>query len=68
MLDLYKTLNRQVILTSTLKDEEYSNNKYSNKGGVTSLDYSVHEDCKILTKDKKDEFKELVSNFDGIIM
>lgn len=68
MLKIYADLDRQVILTSTLKDEEYSNDKYENMRNVNSIDYSKHQDCRILNKDDKDEFLRLISNFEGIVM
>lgn len=68
MLEIYSDLDRQVILTSTLKDEEYNNEKYENNSKVNSIDYSAHQDCKILNEDKKDEFIKLISSFDGIVM
>lgn len=68
MLEIYSNLGRQVILTSTLKDEEYNNDKYEKKGKVNSIDYSEHQDCKILNRDQKDEFIELISRFDGIVI
>ncbi len=68
MLEIYSNLDRQVILTSTLKDEEYNNDKYEKKSKVNSIDYSTHQDCKILNRDQKDEFLELISSFDGIVM
>ena len=68
MLKIYSDLNRQVILTSTLKDEEYNSDKYEKRGNVNSIDYSNHQDCKILNGDKKDGFIELISSFDGIVI
>ncbi len=68
MLDIYMELGRQVILTSTLKDEEYNSNKYKNNNKINSIDYSSHQDLKILTAFKKDEFLCLLSNFKGFVM
>lgn len=68
MLKIYSDLDRQVILTSTLKDEEYNSDKYEKMGSVNSIDYSKHQDCKILNGDKKDDFIELISSFDGIVI
>lgn len=68
MLDIYKGIDSQVILTSTLKAEEYSSDKYSRVEGANALDYSKHQDCKILNPYQKDEFLELISNFDGIVL
>jgi hypothetical protein len=68
MLKIYSVLDRQVILTSTLKDEEYNSDKYEKRGNVNSIDYSKHQDCKILNGDKKEDFIELISSFDGIVI
>lgn len=68
MLDIYKRVDSQIILTSTLKDEEYNNDKYSNIDDVNALDYSNHQDCKILNKHQKGEFLALISNFEGIVL
>jgi hypothetical protein len=68
MLDIYGTLGRQVILTSTLKDEEYNSDKYEKRVNVNSIDYSKHQDCKILNSGKIEGFVELISSFDGIVM
>ena len=64
----YKNIDGQFILTSTLKDEEYSDDKYSKIDGVNAVDYSSHQDCKILNKQHLKEFLELMSGFEGIIL
>jgi hypothetical protein len=68
MLDIYSDLGKQVILTSTLKDEEYKKDKYKSNKKINSIDYSLHTDCKILTKELKNEFGSLVSKFNGLVM
>ena len=68
MLGVYESLNKQVILTSTLKDEEYKTNKYSSNPRINQIDYSTHDDCKILNKKYKDEFSSLLNSFQGIII
>lgn len=68
MLEMYGKLNKQVILTSTLKDEEYKANKYSSNPKINAIDYSKHDDCKILSKKFKDDFSILLDNFKGIII
>ncbi|NAO97975.1 hypothetical protein CXF94_12090 [Halomonas sp. Choline-3u-9] len=68
MLNIYKGIDSQIILTSTLKAEEYSSDKYSRIEGANALDYSKHQDCKILSQYQKAEFLELISNFDGIVL
>lgn len=68
MLEVYENLKKQVILTSTLKDEEYKANKYSSNPQINAIDYSAHSDCKILTNKYKSEFSSLLNNFQGIII
>lgn len=67
MLSIYKSLNKQVILTSTLKKEEYNTNKYKIEK-ITSIDYSKHKDCKILDNKYTTEFMELISSFKGLTL
>lgn len=67
MLSIYKSLNKQVILTSTLKKEEYNTNKYKIEK-ITSIDYSKHKDCKILDNNYTTEFMELISSFKGLTL
>ncbi|GIC79472.1 hypothetical protein [Moritella sp. F3] len=62
MLKLYFALQKQVILTSTLKSEEYKTNKYS-QGYINSIDYSVHDTHKLLGGVDLDEFKQILSSF-----
>lgn len=68
MLEIYGVLDKQVILTSTLKDEEYNNDKYEKRVNVNSINYSKHQDCKILNGDNKEDFIELISSFEGIVI
>lgn len=68
MLDIYRKLDGQVILTSTLKDEEYSNDKYSRIDGVNTMDYSNHQVCKILSKQHVKEFLMITSGFEGLVL
>lgn len=68
MLDVYTQLNKQVILTSTLKMEEYSSDKYSSDKLINAIDYSQHEDCKILSEAMSEEFTDLVLSFNGLIL
>lgn len=68
MLDIYKSLDKQVILTSTLKKEEYRGAKYISDDSVNALDYSGHTDCKILQKSYSQKFKIIIDSFEGIII
>jgi len=68
MLDLYSKIDKQIILTSTLKDEEYSANKYDQYENINSIDYSSHDNCKIMTAHFSKEFGVLISRFDGLMI
>ena len=68
MLDIYSDLRKQVILTSTLKNEEYKIDKYKSNNKINSIDYSLHTDCKILANEFKIEFGLLIAKFDGLII
>lgn len=68
MLDIYCTLNKQVILTSTLKTEEYSSKKYMANKKINAIDYSSHDDCKILKSSYAKEFNTLMMSFEGILL
>lgn len=68
MLKLYKQLNKQVILTSTLKKEEYKSQKYTSEDGINSLDYSTHSDCQIMQSKHSIEFLKIVNSFEGIVI
>lgn len=63
MIEEFIKLGKQVILTSTLKREEYSGIKYSAFKEVNSIDYSQFQDSKLLQSEYVEEFKKLVGNF-----
>jgi len=63
LLQEFKKLNKQVILTATLKKEEYQKIKYEELQGINSIDYSKHEDSKILQQDFASEFIKLLDYF-----
>ncbi|HGY9581252.1 TPA: hypothetical protein ACOJPN_004950 [Vibrio harveyi] len=62
MLKVYESLGKQVILTSTLKSEEYKNGKYK-FGSLASFDYSVFEDHKLMTNQHSGHFNLLLDSF-----
>ncbi|HHE0502637.1 TPA: hypothetical protein ACN36P_002559 [Vibrio parahaemolyticus] len=66
ILDIYTSLGKQVILTSTLKKQEYQQDKY-NYQGITSIDYSNHEDGKLLSSLHNDSFSKIINQFGGLI-
>lgn len=63
MIQEFIKLGKQIILTSTLKREEYSGIKYSAFKEVNSIDYSQFQDSKLLQSDYVEEFKKLIVNF-----
>ncbi|MGC4375100.1 hypothetical protein ABZF74_11980, partial [Streptococcus suis] len=63
MIDYYKKLNKQVILSATLKNQEYAVDKYSNIEGVNAIDYSINDDSKILNSKYTDEFILILKKF-----
>lgn len=68
MINNFIARNKQVIITSTLKQEEYNSqkyNKYSDK--ATILDYSSNESSKLLQSKYVEEFREIVNSF-GVIL
>lgn len=68
MLNVYSEIDKQIILTSTLKDEEYTNNKYDQYEQINAIDYSSHADRKILTDIFKEQFSVLISRFEGLMI
>lgn len=63
MLDIFKKQTNQVILTSTLKDEEYDIKKYTTSSQLNALDYSVIEDSQILSDQYSTEFVQIINRF-----
>lgn len=63
MIDEVVKLKKQVILTSTLKDEEYDSDKYYRLDDVNVLDYSDIENSKILNASYVAPFVELMNRF-----
>lgn len=64
MLRFYKRIEKQVILTSTLKTEEYDKLKYKDDDEINTIDYSSHQSSRILSRSDVDEFKEILLRFD----
>lgn len=63
MLDIFKKLNRQIVLTSTLKKEEYRSDKYFQDANINAIDYSAFQDSRILQSSYVPEFKGIMSKF-----
>jgi hypothetical protein len=64
MLSIFKELNKQVVITATLKDEEYSSNKYVSDLETNVLDYSDYQDSKILQNKYAESFVDILKEFD----
>lgn len=67
MIECFKSIDKQVIITSTLKEQEYSVDKYNDIENVTVIDYSTNEDSKILSSRQNNCFKNIIDSF-NIIM
>lgn len=63
MIEEFIKLNKQVILTSTLKDEEYDSDKYIKMTDVNVMDYSDIQDSKILNPNFTESFMEILERF-----
>ena len=64
MIQEYIKTGTQVILSATLKDEEYVlGSKYYEIEGVNAIDYELHPDSHILQPEYLDEFGDIVSSF-----
>ena len=63
MLNYYKALGKQVILTATVKQEEYTSDKYTSDKELNVLDYSNHSNSKILQEEYVSDFKIIVESF-----
>jgi hypothetical protein len=63
MLAILEQLDTQVIITSTLKQEEYLEEKYESYKDVNALDYSHHKDSHILNSEHISQFKEICKSF-----
>lgn len=68
MISEYQKTGVQVILSSTLKDEEYSSGtKYYNSSGINAINYEPNLNSHILQKKYCDQFMGLIAAF-GIIL
>ncbi|MBA3285839.1 MAG: hypothetical protein H0U27_12380 [Nitrosopumilus sp.] len=63
MLEEFKKINKQVILTSTLKKEEYDSVKYLKIQGINIIDYSDLQDSKILQQEYVQDLIKLIERF-----
>lgn len=63
MIQTFQKTGKQIILTSTLKKEEYDSHKYDKYEGINVMDYSIHEDSQILQKSYAQSFKRILNDF-----
>lgn len=66
MIKTFKKIGKQVILTSTLKKEEYDVKKYDKYDDIQVIDYSVNQDSKILNLNHVGIMSDILMEF-GII-
>lgn len=68
MIEEYRRTGVQVILSATLKDEEYSSGgKYYNMDGVNAINYEVNPNSHILQGAHCKQFMDIVDSF-GVVM
>lgn len=63
MIRIFEKCQNQVIVTSTLKNEEYNTNKYQSSENKNVIDYSLHDDSKILNIINVAEFSKTLTSF-----
>lgn len=63
MINYFAKLSKQVILSSTLKNEEYSANRYSAFQIANAIDYSAHQNSHILNSRYREQFAKIESAF-----
>jgi len=63
MLKEFTKIDNQVLLSATLKEEEYSIEKYVSTDSINVIDYSQNMDNSILSQDNLDDFKEILKTF-----
>jgi hypothetical protein len=63
MIEIYEHIGKQVIISSTLKSEEYATDKYKNTDTINVIDYNNHKDSKILSEKFSSDFKTIVKSF-----
>ena len=63
MLEEFSKLDNQVILSATLKNEEYNVSKYQKYSKIHVIDYSKVEDCKLLKDSYVSDFMRIITDF-----
>lgn len=65
-LNLFRQLSNQIILTTTIKDEEHD--KYASQEDVTAIDYSQHAENKLLSESYVVELANEMKSFGLVLM
>lgn len=63
ILHEFETISNQIIISATLKNEEYNVSKYDKFKTIKILDFSNVENCKLLTSDFVPSFIKIISEF-----
>ena len=63
ILHEFETINNQIIISATLKNEEYNVSKYDKFKNIKILDFSNVENCKLLQREYVDDFIKTISDF-----
>ena len=63
MINEFLNISNQVILTATLKHEEFNSDKYYKNNKINPIDYSNINDSKILDKKYVEEFIDILNKF-----
>lgn len=63
MLNEFSEIKNQIIISATLKNEEYDVKKYKKYKNINVIDYSDVQNCKLLNESYIDEFYSIVSEF-----
>ena len=63
MIEIYENLDKQVVISSTLKSEEYATDKYTNTNKINIIDYNIHKDSKILSNKFSNDFQTIIKSF-----
>lgn len=69
MIEEYRKTGHQVILSSTLKDEEYSSGgKYYTMDGVNAINYETNPNSHILQEEYCEQLMSIVDSFGVVIV
>lgn len=63
ILHEFETISNQIIISATLKNEEYNISKYDKFINIKILDFSNVKNCKLLTNEYVQPFTDLITEF-----